>query len=137
MFFGGLSVKYHDRDLSSVNYEAYGPQWLETDGGDILPGRNFTEQENNSAAMVAILNDTLAKQMFGQSDPIGKTVLLNSQSFQVIGVYQTTAGVPEDAGRARSQSAQGHRPARVGATPPRRERPVDHADRQAARPDQS
>ena len=92
MFFGGLSVKYHDRDLSSVNYEAYGPQWLETDGGDILPGRNFTEQENNSAAMVAILNDTLAKQMFGQSDPIGKTVLLNSQSFQVIGVYQTTAG---------------------------------------------
>jgi putative ABC transport system permease protein len=92
MFFGGLSVKYHDRNLSGVNYEAYGPQWMETDGGDIAPGRNFTEPENNAAAMVAILNDTLAKQMFGQSDPIGKIVQLDNQSFQVIGVYQTTAG---------------------------------------------
>ncbi len=92
MFFGGMSVKYHDRNLSSVNYEAYGPQWLETDGGDIFPGRNFTEQENNAASMVAILNDTLAKQLYGQSDPIGKMVSLNDQTFQVIGVYQATAG---------------------------------------------
>lgn len=92
MMFGGMRVKYHDRSLSSVNYEAYGPQWLETDGGDIAPGRNFTEQENDAAAMVAILNDTLAKQLFGASDPIGKTVALNDQPFQVIGVYQATAG---------------------------------------------
>ena len=42
--------------------------------------------------MVAILNDTLAKQLFGDSDPIGKTVQLSDQSFQVIGVYQATAG---------------------------------------------
>jgi putative ABC transport system permease protein len=92
MFFGGLGVKYHDRNLTSVNFEAYGVQWLETDGGDIAPGRNFTEQEYNAASMVAILNDTLAKQLFGDSDPIGKTVQLNEQAFQVIGVYQTTAG---------------------------------------------
>ncbi|NUQ11813.1 MAG: ABC transporter permease, partial [Gemmatimonadaceae bacterium] len=92
MFFGGMTVKYHDRNLTGVNYEAYGAQWLETDGGDIAPGRNFTEQENNAAAMVAILNDTLARQLFNESDPIGKTVLLNNQSFQVIGVYQTTSG---------------------------------------------
>jgi putative ABC transport system permease protein len=92
MFFGGMRVKYHDRHLSSVNYEAYGAQWLETDGGDIAPGRNFTEQENTAAAMVAILNDTLARQLFGESDPIGKTVALNDQPFQVIGVYQATAG---------------------------------------------
>ena len=92
MFFGGMSVKYYDRHLTSVNYEAYGVQWMETDGGDVAPGRNFTEQEYNAAAMVAILNDTLAKQLFGQSDPIGKTVQLNDQPFQVIGVYQTTAG---------------------------------------------
>jgi putative ABC transport system permease protein len=92
MMFGGIAVKFHDRDLSSVNMEAYGPQWLETDGGDLLPGRNFTEQENNAAARVAILNDTLAKQLYAGTDPIGKAVWLNDQQFQVIGVYQTTAG---------------------------------------------
>lgn len=92
MFFGGMTVKYHDRNLTSVNYEAYGSQWMETDGGDITPGRNFTDQENNAAAMVAILNDTLAKQLYGESDPIGKSVWLNETPFQVIGVYQATAG---------------------------------------------
>jgi putative ABC transport system permease protein len=92
MMFSGVSVKFYDRDLSSVNMEAYGPQWLETDGGGILPGRNFTEQEDNAAAMVAILNDTLAKQLYAGADPIGKKVWLNDQQFQVIGVYQTTAG---------------------------------------------
>ncbi len=92
MLFGGVSVRYHDRDLPSVNYEAYGAQWLETDGGDISPGRNFTVQENNGAARVVILNDTLARQLFGQSDPIGKQVALNNQPFEVIGVYQATAG---------------------------------------------
>jgi putative ABC transport system permease protein len=92
MMFSGVRVKFYDRDLSSVNLEAYGPQWLETDGGDVLPGRNFTEQEENAAARVAILNDTLAKQLYAGADPIGKTVWLNDQQFQVIGVYQTTAG---------------------------------------------
>jgi putative ABC transport system permease protein len=90
--FGGVRVKYHDRYLSGVNYEAMGPAWMETDGGDILPGRNFTEQENTAAAQVVILNDTLAKQLFGDSDPIGKSVLLSDRQFSVIGVYQTTAG---------------------------------------------
>jgi putative ABC transport system permease protein len=92
MMFSGVRVKFYDRDLSSVNLEAYGPQWLETDGGDVMPGRNFTEQEDNAAARVAILNDTLAKQLYAGADPIGKTVWLNDQQFQVIGVYQTTAG---------------------------------------------
>ena len=92
MMFSGVRVKFFDRDLSSVNLEAYGPQWLETDGGDVMPGRNFTEQEDNAAAKVAILNDTLAKQLYAGADPIGKTVWLNDQQFQVIGVYQTTAG---------------------------------------------
>jgi putative ABC transport system permease protein len=91
--FGGVSVKYHDRLLSGVNYEAYSPQWLETDGGDIWPGRNFTQQEYDAAAPVVILNDTAAKQLFGHSDPIGKTVLLRGdKQFQVIGIYQAKAG---------------------------------------------
>ena len=52
-----------------VNFEAYGPHWLQTDGGDITPGRNFTEQENTAAAPVVILNDTLPKQLFGRLRP--------------------------------------------------------------------
>ncbi|MEO7964747.1 MAG: ABC transporter permease, partial [Gemmatimonadaceae bacterium] len=90
--FGSSSVAYRNVRLSSVNFEAYGPQWMQTDGGDIFPGRNFTAQEFSNAQSVAILNDTLSKQLFGDSDPIGKPVLLDKQLFTVIGVYQTKGG---------------------------------------------
>ena len=90
--FGGASVRYRDASLSSVNMEAYGADWLETDGGDLYPGRNFTSQESENGASVVILNDTLSKQLFGQSDPLGKAVLVSGQQFIVIGIYQTRGG---------------------------------------------
>ncbi|MFN8573373.1 MAG: ABC transporter permease [Gemmatimonadaceae bacterium] len=91
--FGGASIRYKDKYLSSVNFEGYGPRWLHIDGGaDIAPGRDFTDQEYQSAAPVVIVNDTLSKQLFGQSDPIGKQVLVNGRQFTVVGVYQTTTG---------------------------------------------
>jgi len=90
--FGSASINYKNQGLSSVNFEGYGPRWLETDGGDIYPGRNFTAQENDNAAAVVVLNDTLSKQLFGQSDPIGKLIQMNGQQFMVVGIYQAKAG---------------------------------------------
>ncbi len=90
--FGSASIRFREASLESVNMEAYGAQWLETDGGDIFPGRNFTVQESENGASVAILNDTLSKQLFGQSDPLGKSVLVSGQQFVVIGVYQARGG---------------------------------------------
>ncbi|MFP5355433.1 MAG: ABC transporter permease [Gemmatimonadota bacterium] len=90
--FGMASINYRNSGLENVNFEGYGPRWLETDGGDIYPGRNFTAAENDNAASVVILNDTLSKQVFGQSDPIGKFVLMNGQQMLVIGIYQAKGG---------------------------------------------
>src|SRR5690606_28773599 len=42
--------RYRDRNLGSVGYDALSAEWMETDAGDIYPGRNFTEHENASAA---------------------------------------------------------------------------------------
>jgi putative ABC transport system permease protein len=90
--FGNASVRFREASLESVNMEAYGADWLRTDGGDIFPGRNFTATEAGNAAAVAILNDTLAKQLFGQSDPLGKPVSVSGQQFIVIGIYQSRGG---------------------------------------------
>lgn len=84
--------RYRDRYLASVGYDAFSAEWMETDAGDIYPGRNFSEQENKSAARVVIINDSLKSQLFGESDPIGKQVLVDDQPFTVIGVYHTKAG---------------------------------------------
>lgn len=87
---GSASFKYKDRDLSSVSIDAYTPSWTDSDGGDIFPGRSFTAAENTNGAHVVIIDDKLATRLFGESDPIGKTVAVASLPFQVIGVYHST-----------------------------------------------
>ncbi len=84
--------QYHDRYLASVGYDAMSEQWMQTDVGDISPGRNFSQQENASGSRVVIINDSLKSKLFGDSDPIGKQVQLDGQPFQVIGVYHAKGG---------------------------------------------
>ena len=89
---GNKPFGYRDRELASVGYDAVSETWLETDAGDISPGRNFTPQENAAGARVVIVNDTLAARLFGESDPVGKSVTVDGQPFLVIGVYHAKAG---------------------------------------------
>jgi len=84
--------RYRDKALPSVGYDALSAEWMETDKGDISPGRNFSAQEEAAAARVVIINDTLKSRLFGDSDPIGKQITIDDQPFTVIGVYHTTAG---------------------------------------------
>jgi putative ABC transport system permease protein len=84
--------RYRDRSLPSVGYDALSAEWMETDKGDISPGRNFNPQEEQAAKRVVIVNDTLKSRLFGDSDPIGKQIFIEDQEFTVIGVYHTTAG---------------------------------------------
>ena len=84
--------RYHDRYLQSVGYDAFSVEWMETDAGDIEPGRNFSAIEEQSAARVVIINDSLQSQLFSDGDPIGKQIQISNQPFTVIGVYHTKAG---------------------------------------------
>ncbi|MFO0327239.1 MAG: ABC transporter permease [Gemmatimonadota bacterium] len=89
---GSATFRYRDRTLPGVGYDASSATWMEVDRGDISPGRNFTAQEANTAARVAIVNDSLGAQLFGDSDPLGKAITIDGVLFEVIGVYHATAG---------------------------------------------
>ena len=97
----GASFRYKDRMLPGAGLEIYTPNWVNIDGGDIYPGRSFTEAENNNAARVVILNAKLAEKLFDDADPMDKMVSINGVPFQVIGIYHYTAspmGTPTSAG---------------------------------------
>ena len=49
-------------------------------------GRFFTEEENKSRARVALIGRTPLRELFGETNPIGREVKINRQTFQVIGV---------------------------------------------------
>jgi macrolide transport system ATP-binding/permease protein len=49
-------------------------------------GRFFTEEENRSRTRVALVGNTVVKNLFGAEDPLGKKIKINKVSFTVIGV---------------------------------------------------
>ncbi len=52
-------------------------------------GRFFTEEEVRVRQKVVLLGTTVARELFGESNPIGATVKINRINFQVIGVLPT------------------------------------------------
>ncbi|QHN04515.1 FtsX-like permease family protein [Granulicella sp. WH15] len=62
-------------------------------------GRFYTRREQNKAAHVVVLGDVASKGLFGDTNPVGKTVTIKDQPFEVIGVVATnTWMVPETEG---------------------------------------
>src|SRR5688500_1946987 len=55
----GASFKYKDRMLSQAGLDSYTANWTEVDGGDIYPGRSFTQGEAQNAARVVIINEKM------------------------------------------------------------------------------
>jgi putative ABC transport system permease protein len=83
----GASVKYRDRQLSSTGVSAYSSGWLEVDGGDITRGRDFTMAEEINGSRIVIINDIMAQRLFGESEPLGKVIMIRDVPFEVIGIY--------------------------------------------------
>ncbi|HPM42074.1 MAG TPA: ABC transporter permease, partial [bacterium] len=60
-------------------------------------GRYFTEEENRSRSLVAAIGLTVARELFGDKNPIGELIKLNKINFRVIGVLpEKGAAGPRD-----------------------------------------
>ena len=59
-------------------------------------GRALTENDSRRRSAVAVLGGTLASKLFGGSDPVGRAVSVDGQSFQVIGVLAPLTIMSED-----------------------------------------
>lgn len=55
---------------------------------DLAYGRMFSEADIRSAAKVAILGQTVVNELFGDVDPLGRTIRIKGTPFQVVGVLQ-------------------------------------------------
>ena len=66
----------------------------------MLSGQFFTTQDVDAAAKVAVLGETVAKNLFGDSDPTGQVVIIKNVPFTVAGVLtpkgQSPSGQDQD-----------------------------------------
>ena len=55
-------------------------------GLTIKKGRGITDKDNKKFRQVAVLDETSARLLFGEDDPIGKTIEISSTPFTIVGV---------------------------------------------------
>ena len=91
----GQAVAIYRNSKKSAIYYGTGAERFDIDKTTLASGRFFTKAEDSSGAQVAILGSTVAKDLFGQDDPVGKLFRLGTLNFQVIGVY-TSQGALSD-----------------------------------------
>ncbi len=66
------------------------PAWMEVRARTMGDGRFFTDAEQASAAQVAVLGPETARNLFGGEPPVGHDVVLSGQTFNVIGVLESS-----------------------------------------------
>ncbi len=88
----------------------YGNQnWSTSVGGTTMPyfmirnyeiesGRGFLPEDNKNSTKVAIIGQTVSTELFGDVDPIGKTIRIGNVPFKVIGLLKTkgSSGMGQD-----------------------------------------
>ncbi len=69
-----------------VQYNEVSPDYFSTMGIPLLSGREFTLADDDTAALVAIVNETMAARYWRGQNPIGERVQVKGRWMQVIGV---------------------------------------------------
>jgi len=84
----------------TVEYNEVGPDYFVTMGIPLVTGREFTRGDEEKAALVAVVNETMAAHYWRGRNPIGERVQVKGRWMQVVGVakdskYQSVREAPK------------------------------------------
>ena len=68
-------------------------------GGELASGRWFTKSEMASGAAVVVLESDVATLLFGNIQPLDKTIKIGGRPARVIGIYQAASNIFEPPGQ--------------------------------------
>jgi putative ABC transport system permease protein len=81
-----VTLKVSNTTLTGVSIVGTTPDYLIVRDVKIGSGRFFTDKEKQYAQKVVILGSAIAQQLFGNTDPVGQTILADNTQLEVIGV---------------------------------------------------
>ena len=82
---GNVQAVYMDKNVNT-NLVGAEPVFADMRNSQAYYGRFFTEEENDRMARVALLGPTVAQALFGETDPVGRSINVERVKFKVIGV---------------------------------------------------
>src|SRR5438445_5680919 len=85
---GHIQVVYGGENWAT-SYRGVTPEFLQVRRWTVAHGSFFTSADVDNAAMVCVLGHTVVENLFGDEDPIVKTIRLQSLPCTVVGVMQT------------------------------------------------
>ena len=96
---GGVQVVYGNNNWAT-NAQGVTPDYMTIRDYTMMSGQFFTTQDVDAAAKVAVLGETVAQNLFGDSDPTGQVVIIKNVPFTVAGVLtpkgQSPTGQDQD-----------------------------------------
>ncbi len=85
LVFGGGTVRVLDR-RRDVMVMGTGAAYPEMRNFKVATGRYFDDEEALNGRHVCIIGQTVVKQLFGDENPLGKTIKISDAPFRVVGV---------------------------------------------------
>jgi len=98
------TVSYVSASIRTVGQVIYGNQnwstsiqgaqvdWPLVRSWNLASGQFFTDQDDHAAAKVCVLGQTVVTNLFGDEDPVGKTIRIKNIPFKVNGVLESKGG---------------------------------------------
>jgi len=86
-------------DNWATNINGTEPQYFDIRSWPMVEGSSFSQDDVSMAANVAVIGETVRKNLFGATDPIGETIRINNLPFKVVGLLipkGTSAAMGED-----------------------------------------
>ena len=85
----------------TTNIQGVSPNYPPITNWEIMAGRGISDEDDTNAALVAVIGQTVSRQLFGENgNPIGAVIQARSASLRVIGVLaskgQTPFGTDQD-----------------------------------------
>ena len=90
---GGAQTVYGNNNWAT-SIQGTMPQYLHIRDLNVIAGNAFTQQDVDSATKVALLGKTVADNLFGTEDPLGKVMRIKKVPFTVLGVLEPKGQSP-------------------------------------------
>lgn len=72
----------------SISFTGTTASYVGVETAELEKGRFFTKDEEANLSKITVIGSKLATDFFGNDDPLGKTIKIKDQNFNVIGVFK-------------------------------------------------
>ena len=88
-----VTVSYNNKEARDIELTAASERYFDIKNLGLAIGRPFTGEENRSGATVVVLGDAVAKRLFVDRSPLGRSVRIGGVPYRVVGVVERQGSI--------------------------------------------